>query len=347
MNRLRPFPAARLAVALLLAASACERPSRRAGEAKGDVGGAGRSPRAGAGASVSDTSAQPFVGIPTVYSTHFLFVATGGSLPRSASAPAPSPLAASIHFMGRAGAGLYVRDYRGWLIQNAAWTPIAWDRVEEPPTRAPWRVFPAQGLRLIVGDQGEIRELIADAAPRRVHLGVGLLLDRWEDPDAARRQIREAQLWFTATPIRAILLEEQVARPGAAVPPPFRSHDTAVLRLSGGDLLIFSHQRDREGYGTSFAWASLGGVNRRWDRVDLQLPERMTDTTFRRSVPARWELTIPEPNVRGELTPIQYRASSLTEGGVKPLHLVYTVRGWVEVDGKRRNAIGVLEHGEP
>ncbi len=321
-------------VALSLALGACDRASD--GAPRGAAGARART-------AASDTASEPFVETPTLYSTHFLFLATGGS----------GLLATSLHLVARAEPGRYLRDHRGWLVQGSEWVAVAWDRAEEPPVRRPWRIFPARGLRIIVGEQGELSELIAQAvdpseeANGRARLGVGLRLDRWEDADAARRQIREAQLWLTSTPLPGILLEEQVARAGALTPPSFRPHDTAILRASGGDLFILSHTRDREGYGTSFAWASLGGVNRRWDRLDMQTAERMNDTTLNRGVPARWQVHVPEPRLLGELTATGYRASTWDGPGSNPLYLLYTVRGWIEVDGKRRDVAGVLEHGEP
>lgn len=314
-------------------AGACDRPASRS------EGPAGR-----AAAAASDTATEPPVDVPTVYGTHYLFLSTEGALPSGIA----------VHFIARAEPERYVRDYRGWLFSGRGeWTRVAWAQLEEPPTRRPWRIFPARGLRLIVGEQGEITEILTqgtdggEGAGRRAALRLGALLDRWEDPDAARRQIRQATLQSSGAPVSGILLEEQVVRPRATVPPPFQTHDSAILRLAGGDLLIFSHPQDRNGYGSSFAWASLGGVHRRWDRVDVQTPERTNDTIVGRSVPARWQLTIPEPGLRGELTAVSARGSSLGGSGASPVHLVYSVTGWIEVDGRRREAAGLLEHGEP
>lgn len=284
-----------------------------------------------------DTASEPLVDVPTVYGTHFLLLTTEGT----------TPLGLALHLVARAEPARLLRDHRGWLWRGTEWTAVAWDRAEEAPTRRPWRIFPASSLRLVVGEQGEVTELIAASAGARVTLRPGPLLDRWEDADAARRQVRQATLQVTGAPVSAILLEEQVARPRASMPPPFRSHDSAVLRLGGGDLLIVSHTRDAEAYGRSFAWSSLGGVQRRWDRVEIQAVERMNDTTVGRAVPVRWEITIPEPGIRGELTAQSSRAAPYSDAPASAVHVVYRVSGWIEADGRRRDAAGLLEHGEP
>jgi hypothetical protein len=284
-----------------------------------------------------DTASEPLVDVPTVYGTHFLLLSTEGA----------TPVGLALHLVARAEPARLLRDHRGWLWRGTEWTPVAWDRVEEAPTRRPWRIFPASNLKLIVGEQGEVTELIARSTGGRVTLRPGPVLDRWEDADAARRQIRQAMLQLAGAPLPAILLEEQVARPRASIPPPFRGHDSAVLRLGGGDFLILSHTRDPEGYGRSFAWSSLGGVQRRWDRVEIQALERMNDTTVGRVVPVRWQITIPEPGITGELTAQSSRAAPYSDAPASPVHLAYRVSGWIEADGRRRDAAGLLEHGEP
>jgi hypothetical protein len=298
---------------------------------------AGRSERGPGDPARPDTASEPLVSVPTIYGTHFLFLSTEGG----------TPLALALHIVGKVEPQRFVRDHRGWLLRGVDWTAAGWERVEDAPTRRPWRIFPASRLRLVVGEQGEVTELIAAAPNARAALRPGALLDRWEDADAARHQIRQATLRVAGAPIPGILLEEQVARPRAAIPPPFRSHDAFVLRLGSGDLLTVSHQRDPEGYGKSFAWASLGGVQRRWDRVEVQTVERMNDTIVGRVVPIRWQFTIPEPAIRGELTAESSRASPFSDSPASPVHLVVRVTGWVEADGRRRDASGLLEHGEP
>lgn len=275
--------------------------------------------------------------MPTIYGTHFLFLSTEGS----------TPLALALHVIGKVEPQRYVRDHRGWLLRGTDWAAVGWDRIEEPPTRRPWRIFPASHLRVIVGEQGDITELIAAAPDARVSLRPGSVLDRWEDADAARRQIRQGTLNVGGAPVSGIVLQEQVARPRASIPPPFRGHEAFALRLGSGDLLLVGQPRDAEGYGKSFAWASLGGVQRRWDRVEVQAAERMNDTTLGRVVPVRWRFTIPEPGIQGELAADGSRASPFSDSPGSPLHLVVRVTGWVEADGRRRDVLGLLEHGAP
>lgn len=328
MSRLPTFGSILLAATLV---AACDPPAPPSERISARAAGAG-----------SDTASEPLVDVPTFYGTHYLFLATEGA--------APAGLA--LHFVGHAEPERYRQDHRGWLFDGREeWTRIAWDQRDGPPTRRPWRIFPTRGLRLIVGEQGEIAELLAAGVDRRVAIRIGPLLDRWEDPDAARRRIHQASVQGVggsgAAPVSGLLLEEQAVRPRATAPPPFQSHDSAVLRLGGGDILVFSNPRGRDAYGSAFAWASLSGVYRRWDRLDVQVTERMNDTTVSRSVPASWRFTIPEPRLQGELTATGLRGSVLGSGGPGPVHLVYAVTGWVEVDGRRRDAAGLLEHGEP
>jgi hypothetical protein len=226
LNRLPIFGPLLLAAALL---AACDRPAPPSERTSASATGA-----------ASDTASEPLVDVPTFYGTHYLFLATEGS--------APAGLA--LHFVGRAEPERYRQDHRGWLFDGReGWSRIAWDQRDGPPIRRPWRVFPTRGLRLIVGEQGEIAELLAAGPDRRVAIRIGPLLDRWEDPDAARRRIHQAIVQGAAgsgaTPVSGLLLEEQAVRPRAAVPPPFQNHDSAILRLGGGDVLVFSYPRGR------------------------------------------------------------------------------------------------------
>lgn len=323
-QRLRTLALAAIALAMLWAGDGCREPSDRTAR-RPDVQPAS-----------TDTATDPLAERPTIYSTHLLFLATD----------ARSPIGVSMHFVALAEPGRYVRDYRGWLLRDSVWTPITEFHLEEPPTRGPWRIFPAPGLRVIVGEQGELRTLIASGPTGSSRLTLGAALDRFEDPDAARRQIRHASLQLAAISVPGILLEEQAARLGSGMPPPFRSHETVALHLGRDDLLIFSQQRDSAGYGSSFAWASLGGVNRRWDRVSVEALDLRPDTALGRPVPARWRITIPEPGLRGELVATAPGVSRRGAEGRGPVHGLYFVRGWMDVQGRRRDARGILERGE-
>jgi hypothetical protein len=290
----------------------------------------------------ADTLPELFAQVPTLYATHWLFVAAS-----LRPAPEEPPLAVVLHFVSFARADGLRRDYRGWLVRGGEWTRIAWDRRDEPPTRRPWRVFPARGLRLVVGEQGEVDVAILRTEDGPAELAPGPALDRWEDPDAAERLVRDARLDFERATWRGVLLEERVARPNADVAPHFLDHTTLLLQVGRGDWLVVSQPRDRQGYGSAFAWASFGGVNRRWDRVEVQGSERVREAATGRELLARWTFAIPEPGIRGEVASTGVQAAPPEPGTPGPLHAVHTVTGWVESDGGRRPAAGIVEQGEP
>lgn len=238
--------------------------------------------------------------------------------------------------------------YTGWLLNRSGWSSILDTNVHDPPTGAPWRLFPTESLRLTVSADGEPDDLIIRVGRADYTLDLGGRLDGWEDRAGTRHEIRMAQFVRGAQRVPGVVVQHRFAIPEPQRPARFGPYERVILRSEDGAIIVLFHTQDPDTYGDSFAWMYADGLSRRWTALEARTVEVANSPQLRRNIPVRTWFHIPEPDIKVELTARDKHFSELpVEQGPKPYNALYRVRGWIEFSGERRNVRGVLERGEP
>ena len=280
----------------------------------------------------------PVTVTPTEYATSLTFL--GGE--------ANPPTALVLQFANYAGTDGLRRDYKGWLLNRSGWRSIMSYEFVDEPTRAPWRLFPGDSLKLIVDSEGDSKVVTILSAGANYSLELGESLDVWEDRAGTRHEVRVAQLAQRGQTTGGVVVQQRFAIPRPERPTAFGPYERVVLTSEDGAVIVFFHTREPETYGDPFAWMYADGLTRRWTEIEARTVEVANVSSLRRNIPIRSWFRIAEPDIKCELTVVSREIRELpTENGPKPYNALYRVTGWIEFAGERRNVQGVMERGEP
>ncbi len=253
----------------------------------------------------------------------------------------------SLQFANTASSATLSRRYAGWLLSGSRWRSVLDLADEDEPVREPWRLLPADSLRMTVTADGDTDALLLGSGPVRYALEFGNLLDAWEDRAGTWHEIREATWTQQGRRARGILVLHRFAVPRPQLPAVFGPYERAILHSADGAILVLFSTREPEVYGDAFAWMYADGLTRRWTAVETRTVEVVNSSQLRRNVPIRTWFRIPEPDIRGEFSAIERQYNELTvASGPKPYNSLQRVRGWIEFAGERRTVEGLLEQGE-
>lgn len=271
------------------------------------------------------------------YNTSLQFLPLEGSATRGIT----------LEFANLATAGTLDHSYLGWELSRAGWRSILEAEFQDPPTQAPWRLFPAETIRLTVTADGDPDLLILRVGSADYTLDLEGHLDGWEDRAGTRHEVREAMLTRRGEPVTGVAVQHRFAIPEPVQPARFGPYERVILRSEDGAIIVFFHTGSPEVFGSDYAWMYADGLTRRWTALETRTVEVANSSQLRRNVPIRIWFRIPEPDIRCELTAAERVFNELpAEAGPKPYHALYWVRGWIEFAGERRTVEGLLERGE-
>ncbi|MGD2216155.1 MAG: hypothetical protein PVJ64_05340 [Gemmatimonadales bacterium] len=253
----------------------------------------------------------------------------------------------TLAFANMATSGRLEHNYLGWELGRSGWRSILEANFQEPPTQAPWRLFPAEPIRLTVNADGEPDVLILRVGSADYTLDLEGHLDGWEDRAGTRHEVREATLTRRGERVDGVTVQHRFTVPEPDRPARFGPYERVILRSEDGAIIVFFHTRSAEVFGSDFAWMYADGLMRRWTALETRTVEVANSSQLRRNVPIRTWFRIPEPDIRCELTAAERIFNELpAEAGPKPYHALYWVRGWIEFTGERRSVEGLLERGD-
>jgi hypothetical protein len=238
--------------------------------------------------------------------------------------------------------------YMAWALGAGGWRTILEDEQSEEPTRAPWRIFPSDSLRLTVDADGDPDALIFSADGEDRVLELGDRLDSWEDRAGARHAIRQAAFLRHGARVSGMIIEDRVILPEPDRPARVGPFERAIVRSNDGAVLVLFNTREPDRLGDPYAWMYADGLTRRWTAVETRTLEAASSTRLRRNIPIRISFRIPEPEIHGELTAAEREFEQFpAEEGPQAYTGLYRVAGWIEFGGERRTVEGILERGEP
>jgi hypothetical protein len=256
--------------------------------------------------------------------------------------------AISLHLSNTANADGLTQRYLAWELDRSGWRTVLDAESQAGTMRAPWRIFPADSLRLTVSPDGDAEDLILRVRSADHTLDLGNALDRWEDSYGTQHEIRTADWGKQGQEVSGLAVQHRFAIAKPPRPARFGAYLRAILRSDQGAIIVIFHTPEPEVYGSPYAWMYADGLTQRWTAVDTRAAEVANSAQLRRNVPIRISFSIPEPNINGELTAAERQFSELpAEAGPKSYKGLYRVRGWIEFAGERQRVEGMLELGEP
>lgn len=164
------------------------------------------------------------------------------------------------------------RDYDVRMSDGGAWRPLVAARDTLPVARAAWRLLPALGMSVRVGDAGQVVSLHFPAsngeAQDSVRLVAGEAVSVWTGPTGQRESLGIGLLEVGRETRPGILFFRRAAR-GLRIPQAAGEGDTFLFADSLGNGVLI-HEGDLRQPAVAYTW--LHGIEASWGDVMLAPP---------------------------------------------------------------------------
>lgn len=253
-----------------------------------------------------------------------------------------SIVAVSWLLSARTRAGGVDRSARGLVLRGTEWEAVFEDDWEDPPTRAPWRILPRNGMRVLVGRNDALERIVFDGGVRPMELALGETLTEWSGPRGGSYRLLEGSALVGDRSVDGALLD--LSR---SVGPDEPLHGDWAFLVSGDSLQVMLHspRRAEPGTGSWRGWGRLDFRELRWPVLTVAWPRVRAFEPARRDVPVAWGITSPRDEVRGALSAGAARIEAGEGDGAQlPLSGLFGVSGTFTVEGREFPVLGLLHH---
>lgn len=282
-----------------------------------------REPPSGDPAAASDRARPPEPLPRARYRTELTFVGTG-----------VPPSLLHLRFDNVTdSASLRVR-YRGWFA-GEQWSAILEHRDSLPVPRAAWRVLPTGGLRVLVGEGGELASIVVALDEGPLRLDSRGAIAAWNSSTGQRESLRLAELLDGSGAETGLLLSRQSARSEDETVSPAVGQYFLVGDTLGNGVLLMRDSSLPDAPVTARTW--FDGVEAEWNRaliLTLAAPE---------GSPGRWSFDIPAAGLNGELRGTGPRWNELGPEG--PGFDIFRIDGTLALDGEPWTVSGIAVQG--
>ncbi len=271
-----------------------------------------------------------------IYERNFVFTTLGGD----------SALLVPWFIGARTRPGGVDRRARGWLLRGSTWEAFYDESWGTPPTRAPWRILPFRGLRLIVGAGDAVEGVIFSEGSRQLDLELASPLIEWAGARGQTFRVLEAAVYLADQRIEGAALDMSRARRVEDGAP----RDWAFL-TSGDSLQVVLESSDvtsPEGTGTYRGWARLDFRDLQWPSLTVAWAEVRAFQPSRQDVPVSWTISSEDAGVAGGL---QVESAQILagegDGPLLPVDALFMVSGTLSVDGASYPVRGLFRLTRP
>lgn len=235
------------------------------------------------------------------------------------------------------------REARAWLARGGVWEAFYAERWWTPPTRAPGRVLPRAGLRLLVRDGDAIDGILFEEGPRSLELLLGEVEASWTGARGGSFEVLTGAVYLADQRVDGMVLE--MARASAGDAPP--GGDWAFL-LSG-DSARFVLAADTEYGGNAEpiyrGWADLEDGALQWPEVRVDWSRTEAFPPARRDIPVAWRVWSSDGLVEGELEALSAEIQAGEgPGPLLPVRALFEVEGDISTEVGDYPVRGVLVH---
>lgn len=242
------------------------------------------------------------------------------------------------------------RDYAAWMSRDGVWDQMLVVRDTLPVPRAGWRLLPAEGLGILVGDGAQIVGLRFRGGRADVHLGLGDEIAAWTSATGQVQALYLAGLETEGDLTAGFAFFHRAARSLGSPPAPTADHVFLLADTLGNALLIeASVQPDEPAvartwlHGTPGSWSDVTLVPTYADSSETASPERSRGTAAPADsarAPTGWLFVIPQADLSGELriTPEE----DMPEPGSTSARRAIRISGELVADGESFRFQGLI-----
>jgi hypothetical protein len=249
-------------------------------------------------------------------------------------------------FSARTLPGGVRREARGLLGRGDEWEPFFSDLWETPPTRVPWRVLPRGRMRLVVGMDDAIEEVVFDEGARRLELALGSEVADFAGQRGETVRMLDGSLVLASTRVPGYVFDLSRGRQAGEG----SGGDWAIL-VDGDSLRLVLHAAEFLEPGSAGAfrsWAMMGEQQLDWPSVTVTWRATRAFERARREVPVEWAAVSSAGDLRVELElRTAYIQAGAGDGPQLPVDAIFEVQGTVHLGDDDYPVRGLLRHTQP
>ncbi len=254
-----------------------------------------------------------------------------------------SPLVVAWSFSANTRPGAVDREARIWLARGGEWDAFFRSTWETPPTRAPWRIVPNEGIRIIVGERDALTALLYRSDGRELEMWPGEALAGWSSRPGELVQVREASTILAERAATGRLVDISFAQRASETTP-----DSWAFLTSGDTHVFLRGPFDAASDSTFQGWGALRARNFAWPGVVVTATRSTAYEPARRDVPLAWQFRSPEGDLTGRVEAMSTRLEAGEGPGPQlPLVAISEVEGSIEIEDTPYPVRGVLYYRVP
>lgn len=218
------------------------------------------------------------------------------------------------------------REAQGWLARGGLWDRFYAERWWTPPTRAPGRILPHEGLAVLVRADGVIDGVVFEDPPRSLEIILGEGQQPWTGARGGSFHVLTGSAYLADQRIDGMVLDMARASAGG------RATGGDWAFLLSGDSAHFVLAADEEHGGESEplyrGWADVAGDGLQWPEIRVDWGRTEAFPPARRDVPVEWEIRSADGSIDGELEALSAEIQAGEgPGPLLPVRALYEVVG--------------------
>ena len=254
-----------------------------------------------------------------------------------------NPLVVAWSFSARPRPDAVDREARIWLARGGQWDPFFHAAWESPASRAPWRIVPHEGIRIIVGEGDALTALLYTSGGRELEVWPGEALAGWSSRPGELVQVREASTILAESAANGKLVDISfVQRASDATP-------GSWAFLTSGDTHVFLRGSfDAVADSTFQGWGALRARNFDWPGVSVTATRSTAFEPARRDVPVAWQFHSPDGDLTGRMEAMStHMEAGDGPGPQMPVVAVSEVEGSIEIEATPYRVRGIFYYRAP
>lgn len=254
-----------------------------------------------------------------------------------------SPLVVAWSFSANTREDAVDREARIWLARGGVWDAFHQSSWETPAARAPWRIIPHEGVRIIVGERDALTALLYRGAGRELEMWLGEALAGWTSRPGELIQMREASTILSDNAVAGTLVDLSFARQASGATP-----GSWALLISEDIQVFLRGPFDAAADSTFYGWGTLRARNFDWPSVVVTATRSRAFEPARRDVPVAWRFQSPDADLTGRIEAMStHMEAGEGPGPQLPLIAISEVEGSIVIDTVPHRVRGVLYHRAP
>ena len=254
-----------------------------------------------------------------------------------------NPLVVTWSFSANTRRDAVDREARIWLARGGVWDPFFRSSWAAPATRAPWRIVPHEGIRIIVGERDALTALLYRGEGRELETWLGEALAGWSSRPGELIQVREASTLLSESAATGTLVDISFAREASQATP-----GSWALLISENIQVFLRGPFDAAADSTFQGWGTLRARNFDWPEVAVTTTRSRAFEPARRDVPVAWRFQSPDADLTGRIEAMStHMEAGEGPGAQLPLIAISEVEGSITLETVPYPVRGVLYQRAP